>query len=81
MLSGLFAIVYGSWRGCVAARQAVLPLVREGDPTRTLIEAARPVYARSRARRAARQVGFSLMWLGVALYGLCLATAGLAGGS
>lgn len=37
VISGVFAIVYGSWRGCVAARQAILPLVREGDETRTLM--------------------------------------------
>jgi len=37
VISGVFAIVYGSWRGYVAARQAVRPLVREGDETRTLV--------------------------------------------
>ena len=76
VISGVFALVYGSWRGYVAARQAVLPLVRQGDETRTLIEAARPVHERSRVRVAARHVGLSLVWLGVAMYGLYLATVG-----
>jgi hypothetical protein len=78
VISGLFAVVYGSWRGYAAARQAVLPLVRDGDETRTLIEAARPVHERSRVRRAARHAGLSTMWLVVAMYGLYLATVGMA---
>ncbi len=78
MISGVFSVVCGSWRGYLAARQAVLPLVREGDPTRTLIEATRPLHERSRVRLAARNVGVSLLWLGVAMYGLYLATVGMA---
>ena len=78
MFSGVFSVVCGSWRGYLAARQAVLPLVREGDPTRTLIEATRPLRERSRVRLAARNVGLSLMWLAVAMYGLYLATVGMA---
>jgi hypothetical protein len=81
VISGVFALVYGSWRGCVAARQAVLPLVRQGDETRTLIEAARPIHERSRVRLAARHAGLSMTWLGVAMYGLCLATVGMAVGA
>jgi hypothetical protein len=77
LLSGVFAIVYGSWRGYLAARSALVPFIREGDETRTLIEAARPVHARTRVRFAARRVGLSLAWLGVAMYGLYLATVGL----
>ena len=34
--TGLFLAIYGSLRGYVAARSALMPLVREGDPTRTL---------------------------------------------
>ena len=51
--SGLFAMAYGSWRGYVAARSALMPLLRDGDPTRTLIDAepADPC-ARSRPPRA-----------------------------
>jgi hypothetical protein len=81
VVSGVFAIVYGSWRGLAAARQAVLPLVREGDETRTLIEAARPVHERPRVRLAARHAGLSLMWLGVGIYGLCLVVVGVAAGA
>ena len=39
---GLVALVVGGWRSYSIARQALGPLVREGDPTRTAIEAARP---------------------------------------
>ena len=49
--------------GYVAARSALLPLIREGDPTRTLIDATRPVHSRSRVRIAARNVAVSLAWL------------------
>ncbi len=56
----------------MAARSAVLPLVREGDPTRTLIEATRPVHDRSRVRIAARNVALSLAWMCIAMYGLYL---------
>jgi hypothetical protein len=78
LLSGLFAIVYGSWRGYLAARSAVTPFVRQGDETRRLIDAGRPVHARSRTRWVVRHAGFSLIWLGVAMYGLYLATVGMA---
>jgi hypothetical protein len=78
VLSGLFATVYGLSRGYVAARAALLPLLREGEPTRTLIEASRPLHARSRLRIAARQVVIAVAWLGIALYGLYLATVGAA---
>jgi hypothetical protein len=62
ILSGLFLAAWGLWRGYVAARAALLPLTRDaGEPTRGLIEASRPVYARTR----------------VAMYGLFLATVGL----
>ena len=79
--SGLFATVYGTWRGYVAARSAMLPLMREGDPTRTLIEAGRPIHARSRVRIALRQVMLAVAWLTVALYGMYLATVGTAVGA
>jgi len=78
LVSGLFATVYGTWRGYVAARSAMLPLVRDGEPTRTLIDAQRPVHERSRVRRAARQVLVAVAWLTIALYGMYLATAGVA---
>jgi hypothetical protein len=80
LLSGVFATVYGSWRGYLAARSAVLPFVREGDETRSLVEAAQPVHERARVRVAIRHVGLSLFWLAVAMYGLYLATVAMAVG-
>jgi hypothetical protein len=77
LLSGLFAVVYGCWRGYLAARSVLVPLVGEGDETRALIEAAQPVHVRPRVRMAVRNVGLSLVWLGVAMYGLYLATVGM----
>jgi hypothetical protein len=55
--------------------------VREGDETRTLIEAARPIHERSRVRLAVRHAGLSMLWLGVAMYGLYLAIVGMAVGA
>ena len=78
LVSGLFAIVYGTWRGYVAARSAMLPLVRQGEPTRTLIDAGRPLHERTRLRLAARQVVVAVAWLTIALYGMYLASAGVA---
>ena len=78
IVSGLFAMAYGSWRGYVAARSALVPLLREGDPTRTLIESGRPIHARVRVRLALRQVVVAVAWLSVALYGMYLATVGAA---
>lgn len=78
LLSGAFAIVYGSWRGYVAARSALMPFVREGDETRTLVESAQPVRTRARVRLAVRNAGLAMIWLGVAMYGVYLATVGLA---
>jgi hypothetical protein len=78
IVSGLFAMAYGSWRGFVAARSALVPLLRDGDPTRTLIESGRPIHARVRVRLALRQVAVAFAWLTVAMYGMYLATAGAA---
>ncbi len=77
LLSGAFTVVYGSWRGYVAARSALMPFVGEGDETRTLVEAAQPVHARARVRLAVRNAGLAMIWLGLAMYGLYLATVGL----
>src|SRR3954466_6884663 len=76
VLSGLFATVYGTSRGYAAARRAPVPLIREGEPTRTLIEAGRPIHARSRVRFAARHALLAVGWLSVAMYGMYLATVG-----
>ena len=78
LVAGLAAATYAAWRSYVAARSAIAPLIREGDPTRTLIEGTRPVYTRSRVRIAVRNVAVSLGWLVVAMYGLFLASAGMA---
>jgi hypothetical protein len=75
--SGLFAIVYGCLRGYAATRAALLPFVRGGDPTRTLVESAQPVHARPRVRLAARHVLVALGWIAVAMYGTLLVTVGL----
>ncbi len=77
VLSGLVALVYGSWRGYHAARSALAPLVRDGEPTRNLIEAGRPILGRARVRVAVRHVVQSVGWLAIAMYGLYLATVGL----
>ncbi|HEY6569828.1 MAG TPA: hypothetical protein VIZ22_06035 [Candidatus Limnocylindrales bacterium] len=78
LATGLAAAMYGAWRSYVAARSAVLPLVREGDPTRTLIDATRPLHNRTRVRMAARNVAIAIGWMVVAMYGLLLATVGSA---
>jgi 2-keto-4-pentenoate hydratase len=77
LLSGAFAATYGSWRGYVAARAALLPLVRDGEPTRALVERAQAPLARARVRLALRHVAAAVAWLAIAMYGLYLVTAGL----
>lgn len=78
LLSGTFLVAWGLWRGYAAARAALLPLTRDaGEPTRGLIEASRPVYARTRVRGLIRNVGLAVLWLVVALYGLFAATVGV----
>jgi hypothetical protein len=77
LLSGSFAIAWGVWRGYAAARAAILPLARDGEPTRGLIESTRPLHERARVRVALRQVLLAVLWLSVAMYGLYLATVGL----
>ncbi len=76
LLSGFIAVTYGSWRGYAAARSALVPLIRDGDETRSRIEASRPVHDRLRVRVAARHVAFALVWIVVAMYGVFLLTAG-----
>jgi hypothetical protein len=77
LAAGTLLTAWGSWRGYQAARAALLPLVREGDATRTLIDASRPVHARARVRIMARHVVVAVGWLAVAMYGLFLVTVGL----
>jgi hypothetical protein len=73
---GLTALSIGGWRGYALAREALAPLVHAGEPTRTAIEAARPVHARFRVRLFVRRVALAVGWLVVALYGLYLVQAG-----
>jgi len=77
ILAGTFALTYGLVRGYLSARAALLPLTGDGEPTRGLIEASRPVYARTRVRTAARHAALAVVWLVVAMYGLYLATVGV----
>jgi hypothetical protein len=74
--AGVFLAFWGAWRGYGAARAALVPLVRDGDPTRSLVDATRPVHARVRVRLAARNVVAAVVWLGIAMYGMYLATVG-----
>ena len=76
LATGLAIAAYGVWRSYVAARSAILPLVREGDPTRSLIDATRPLHSRTRFRTAARNVAIALGWIAVSMYGVFLATVG-----
>ena len=75
-LCGLTAAVVGVWRGYAVARQAISPLVHAGEPTRTAIEATRPLLARPRVRLFVRRLAISIGWIAVALYGLFLASVG-----
>jgi hypothetical protein len=75
LLCGLAAVTIGTWRGYVNAREVLAPLVHAGEPTRTAVEATRPVLERTRVRRAARSLAASVGWLAVAMYGLFLVSA------
>jgi hypothetical protein len=74
---GALGVLLGLWRGYAVARQAISPLIHAGDPTRTAIEATRPLVDRPRVRLFARRVAISIGWVAVALYGLFLASVGL----
>ena len=76
MLCGAVALVIGGWRSYACARAALAPIAHEGDPTRTAIEATRPLFMRSRVRLFARRVGVSIAWMLVAGYGLYLLVIG-----
>ena len=77
ILTGSFALAWGLVRGYLSARAALLPLVGEGEPTRTLIETSKPVYERTRVRASVRHAAFAVVWLAVAMYGLFLVTVGV----
>jgi hypothetical protein len=72
ILCGSTALTIGVYRSFVLARQALGPIIHEGDPTRTAIDAARPVHERERVRLVAARIAGSLGWLAVAMYGLYL---------
>jgi hypothetical protein len=76
VLSGLIATIVAVWRGYALTREAVGPLVHQGDETRSLIETSRPLRAQHRVRQFVRSVSVASAWLLVALYGLYLATVG-----
>ncbi|HXG40956.1 MAG TPA: hypothetical protein VNJ28_08440 [Candidatus Limnocylindrales bacterium] len=79
--SGLVLVGLAGWRSYGAAREALGPLVHDGEPTRRAIEASRPFHARPRLRHVLGRVVLALGWLVVASYGLVLLSAGLAPGS
>jgi hypothetical protein len=74
---GAAVIGLAAWRSYTAVRLAIGPLVHDGEPTRTLVEASRPVHERARVRSFARGVTLSIGWLVVALYGLFLVSVGV----
>ena len=74
---GVIAVIIGVWRGYVEARSALGPFMHQGEPTRTLIDAGRPVLERARVRLFLRRTALSIGWLLVALYGLMLASFGM----
>ncbi len=78
---GVTLTALGAWRSYAVAREAIAPLVHEGDPTRHAIEAHRPLPLRPRVQLAARRVAISLGWLLLAFYGLYLVTGGQRPGS
>jgi hypothetical protein len=73
---GIVAVVIGGWRSYAMAREALGPVAHQGDPTRTALEAGRPILERTRVRRFLRRVAISLAWLLVAGYGLYLVAVG-----
>jgi hypothetical protein len=79
-LCGVIALVVGATRSYAATRAAVAPLIHEGDPTRTAIEATRRVIDRPRVRLFARRVVLAVAWLAISMYGLFLIVAGQVGG-
>jgi len=73
---GIVAVVIGGWRSYAMAREALGPVAHQGDPTRTALEAGRPILERTRVRLFLRRLAVSLGWLLVAGYGLYLVTVG-----
>jgi hypothetical protein len=77
MAIGTAVVALAAWRSYAAVRLAIGPLVHDGDPTRALVDATRPVHERARVRGFARGLTLSIGWLIVALYGLFLVSVGM----
>jgi len=71
-LCGVVLTAAGLLRSYAVARQAIAPLLHQGDPTRAAIEALRPLPFRPRVRTVASRAMLSMGWLFVSLYGLYL---------
>ena len=71
-LCGVIAVVIAAARSYAVSREAISPLMHDGDPTRTAIEATRRLTDRPRIRLFARRLAVAIGWLAVAMYGLFL---------
>ena len=71
-LCGVIAVVIAAARSYAVSREAISPLIHDGDPTRTAIEATRRLTDRPRIRLFARRLAVAIGWLAVAMYGLFL---------
>jgi hypothetical protein len=60
---GAAALMIGAWRSYALAREALAPLVHDGEPMRSAVEELTPVHRRSRVRHFARRVVLSTVWL------------------
>ena len=78
-LCGVIAVVIAAARSYAVTREAVSPLVHDGDPTRSAIEATRRMTDRPRFRLFARRLAVAIGWLTVAMYGLFLIVESQAG--
>lgn len=67
---GLVLAGIGLVRGYAVARQAIAPLVHQGDPTRAAIEALRPLPFRPKVRTVVVRAVIAIGWLAISLYGL-----------
>lgn len=67
---GLVLTLIGLVRSYAVARQAIAPLIHQGDPTRAAIEAMRPLPLRPKFRTALVRAVTSMGWLALSLYGL-----------
>ena len=67
---GFVLVVVGLVRSYSLVRQAIAPLIHQGDPTRAAIEALRPLPMRPRFRVAAMRAVMAMAWLVISLYGL-----------